>query len=143
VPCGAFGTVNYRKNNDWQRQVRDLTGGHGVDQVLDVGGRDTLSRVLEALADGGHVALIGGLSGYGSDLPTDSLMWINATTSGVCIGSREDFEAMNALISKHGVRPLINRMFGFEEAPRAFAYMRDGDFVGKIVIRAAPEWPSN
>ena len=102
-----------------------------------------MPRVLEALADDGHVALIGGLSGYGSDLPTDSLMWINATMSGVCIGSRKDFEAMNAFISKHGIRPLINRVFGFEEASRAFAYMRDRDFVGKIVIRAAPEWPSN
>lgn len=51
-----------------------LTGGHGVDQVLDVGGRDTLGRALEAVAYDGHIALIGGLPGYGSDLPTDSIM---------------------------------------------------------------------
>jgi len=132
---GAFGTANYRKNSDWQHEVREMTGGHGVDQVLDVGGRDTLPKALDALAYGGHIALIGGLSGYGSDLPTDSLMWINATASGVYVGSREDFEAMNAFISQHQIRPLIDRVFDFEQAPQAFVAMRDGDFMGKIVIR--------
>jgi NADPH:quinone reductase-like Zn-dependent oxidoreductase len=132
---GAFGTVNYRSNPDWQRQVRALTGGHGVDQVLDVGGRDTLPKALQALAHGGHIALIGGLSGYGSDLPTDSLMWINATASGVYVGSRDDFEDMNAFISEHQIRPLIDRVFEFEQVPAAFDAMRDGDFMGKIVIR--------
>ncbi len=135
MELGAFGTANYRKNPDWQIQVRELTGGHGVDQVLDVGGRDTLGKALEALAYGGHIALIGGLSGYGSDLPTDSLMWINATASGVYVGSREDFEAMNAFISEHKVRPLIDRVFGFEQARDAFDYMASGGFIGKIVIR--------
>jgi len=135
---GAVGTVNYRKNPEWQQQVRELTSGHGVDQVLDVGGRDTLPRALDALAYGGHIALIGGLSGYGSDLPTDSLMWINATASGVYVGSREDFEAMNTFISQHQVRPLIDRVFDFDRAPEAFEYMREGDFMGKIVIRIHP-----
>ena len=135
MELGAFGTANYRKNPDWQIQVRELTGGHGVDQVLDVGGRDTLGKALEALAYGGHIALIGGLSGYGSDLPTDSLMWINATASGVYVGSRADFEAMNAFISEHRIRPPIDRVFEFEQARDAFDYMESGGFVGKIVIR--------
>ncbi|RPH97558.1 MAG: NAD(P)-dependent alcohol dehydrogenase [Lysobacterales bacterium] len=132
---GAFGTVNYRSNPEWQKEVRALSGGHGVDQVLDVGGRDTLGKSLEALAHGGHVALIGGLSGYGSDLPTDALMWINATASGVYVGSREDFEAMNAFISEHRIRPVIDRVFEFEEAQQAFDYLAGGGFFGKIVIR--------
>jgi NADPH:quinone reductase-like Zn-dependent oxidoreductase len=132
---GAVGTVNYRSNPDWQTLVRELTGGHGVDQVLDIGGRETLPKALEALAYGGHIALIGGLSGYGSDVPTDSIMWINATVSGVYVGSREDFEAMNAFISEHRIRPLIDRQFDFEEAQEAFDYMRTGSFMGKIVIR--------
>lgn len=132
---GAFGTVNYRSNPEWQKEVRALSGGHGVDQVLDVGGRDTLGKALEALAYGGHVALIGGLSGYGSDLPTDALMWINATASGVYVGSREDFEAMNAFISEHRIRPVIDRVFEFEEAQQAFDYLAGGGFFGKIVIR--------
>ena len=132
---GAIGTANYRKNPDWQKEVHKLTGGAGVDQVLDVGGRDTLGKALEILAPGGHIALIGGLSGYGSDLPTDSLMWINATASGVYVGSREDFEAMNAFISEHQIHPLIDRVFEFDHARDAFDYMQVGSFMGKIVIR--------
>lgn len=132
---GAIGTANYRSNPDWHLAARELSGGHGVDQVLDVGGRDTLSKALEILAYGGHIALIGGLSGYGSVIPTDAIMWINATTSGVYVGSRADFEAMNAFISEHELRPLIDRVFDFEEAPAAFELMASGDFMGKIVIR--------
>ena len=65
----------------------------------------------------------------------NSLMWINATASGVYVGSREDFEAMNAFIREHEVRPLIDRVFEFEQARDAFDYMESGDFIGKIVIR--------
>ena len=135
MEMGAMGTANYRGNPDWHLTVKEISGGHGVDQVLDVGGRDTLAKALEILAYGGHIALIGGLSGYGSDLPTDSIMWINATVSGVYVGSREDFEAMNAFISKHTIRPLIDRVFEFEDAPAAYEHMESGDFMGKIVIR--------
>jgi NADPH:quinone reductase-like Zn-dependent oxidoreductase len=135
MELGAIGTANYRDNPDWQLKVREISGDHGVDQVLDVGGRDTLAKALEILAYGGHIALIGGLSGYGSDVPTDAIMWINATVSGVYVGSREDFEAMNALISEYAIRPLIDRVFEFEEAPAAFDYMENGNFMGKIVIR--------
>lgn len=132
---GAVGTANYRANPEWQSDVKAASGGHGVDQVLDVGGLDTLPKALEILAYGGHIALIGGLSGYGSELPTDAIMWINATVSGVYVGSREDFEMMNAFISEHEIRPVIDRVFPFEEAPAAFDYMENGDFMGKIVIR--------
>lgn len=135
MEMGAIGTANYRRNPDWHLEAKDLSGGHGVDQVLDVGGQDTLAKALEILAYGGHIALIGGLSGYGSEIPTDALMWINATTSGVYVGSREDFEAMNAFISEHTIRPLIDRVFEFDEAPAAYELMESGDFMGKIVIR--------
>lgn len=132
---GAYATVNYRSNPEWQQEVRELTGGHGVDQVLDVGGRETLTKALEALAYGGHIALIGGLSGYGSDISTNSLMWINATASGVYVGSRSDFEAMNEFISRHRIRPFIDRVFEFENAREAYEYMGQSRFMGKIVIR--------
>jgi len=132
---GAIGTVNYRTNEDWQQAVLQLTGGAGVDQVLEVGGRDTLPKALEALAYGGHVALIGGLSGFGAEIPASTLMFRNATASGVYVGSRADFEAMNGFISDHGIHPLIDKVFDFDDAPAAFEYMDSGSFVGKIVIR--------
>jgi NADPH:quinone reductase-like Zn-dependent oxidoreductase len=132
---GAFGTANYRENPEWQQEVRELTGGGGVNHVLEVGGKDTLRKALEALAFGGHIALIGGLSGFGGDLPVGSLMFINASASGIYVGSRADFEAMNTFITEHQIHPLIDRVFEFEQAADAFEHMNSGSFMGKIVIR--------
>lgn len=132
---GAFGTVNYRSNPDWQREVRALTGDHGVDHVLEVGGEDTLPKALEALAFDGHVALIGGLSGFGADVPTGALMGLGARVTGIYVGSRADFEALNAFLTEHQVRPVVDRVFELEEAPEAFEHMASGSFLGKLVIR--------
>jgi NADPH:quinone reductase-like Zn-dependent oxidoreductase len=132
---GAFGTVNYRTNPEWQNDVRALTGGAGVDQVLEVGGQDTLPRALQALAFGGHVAIIGGLSGFASDVPVGTLMGLNATASGIYVGSRADFEALNAFLSEHKIKPIVDKVFELEDAPAAFAAMDSGDFFGKVVIR--------
>jgi NADPH:quinone reductase-like Zn-dependent oxidoreductase len=132
---GAFGTVNYRSNPDWQTEVRSLTGGAGVDQVLEVGGQDTLPKALQALAYDGHVAVIGGLSGFASDVPVGPLMGLAATVTGIYVGSRADFEAMNEFIAQHKIKPVVDRVFAFEDAPQAFAAMDEGEFFGKIVIR--------
>lgn len=132
---GAFGTVNYRKTPEWQNDVRALTGGAGVDQVLEVGGQDTLPRALQALAFGGHIAVIGGLSGFASDVPVGALMGLGATVSGIYVGSREDFEQLNAFLAKHRIKPVVDKVFAIEDAPAAFAAMEQGEFFGKIVIR--------
>jgi NADPH:quinone reductase-like Zn-dependent oxidoreductase len=132
---GAFGAANYRTNADWQREVRALTGGVGVHHVLEVGGRDTLSKALEALAFGGHIALIGGLSGFASDVPVRALMGTNASATGIYVGSRADFEALNEFIAEHRIKPVVDRVFELEDAPEAFEFMNNGDFFGKIVIR--------
>jgi NADPH:quinone reductase-like Zn-dependent oxidoreductase len=131
---GAFGVANYRKNPEWQQEVRELTGGIGVNHVLEVGGRDTLPKAIEALAHGGHIALIGGLSGFAASVPIGPLMIMNATASGIYVGSRKDFEDMNAFISEHQIRPVIDAIFEFEQAPDAFEFMNSGSFMGKIVI---------
>ena len=132
---GAFGTVNYRTTAEWQTKVRELTGGAGVDQVLEVGGQDTLPRALQALAFGGHVAIIGGLSGFASDVPVGTLMGLNATASGIYVGSRADFEALNAFLSEHKIKPVVDKVFEMKDAPAAFAAMEEGEFFGKVVIR--------
>jgi NADPH:quinone reductase-like Zn-dependent oxidoreductase len=132
---GAVGTVNYRTNPDWQQDVRALTGGAGVNQVLEVGGRDTLPKALEALAYDGHVALIGTLSGFAQTIPTGPLMQAGAHLTAVYVGSRADFEAMNAFLAEHEVHPVVDRVFDFEDAAAAFDLMAHGDYMGKIVIR--------
>ncbi len=132
---GAFGTINYKKVPDWEKPVRELTGGAGVQEVLEVGGKDSLPHALASLGSGGHIALIGGLGGFGGEVPAMALMMGNATVSGIYVGSRADFEAMNAFIQQHGVKPIIARVFPFQDAKAAFELMESDDFFGKIVIR--------
>jgi NADPH:quinone reductase-like Zn-dependent oxidoreductase len=132
---GAFGTVNYRTNPEWQDRVRELTGGAGVAHVLEVGGQETLPRALRALAPGGHIALIGGLTGFVQTMPVGGLMGLGASVTGIYVGSRADFEAMNAFISRHRLRPVIDKAFPFEEAQAAYDLMASAAHLGKIVIR--------
>ena len=132
---GAVGTVNYRENEDWQVEVRALTDDAGVDHVLEIGGRDTLSRALQALAFEGHVALIGGLTGAAPPIPVGALMGVGGMASGIYVGSKADFEAMNAFMEEHEIHPVIDRVFDFDEAEEAYDFMGNGSFMGKIVIR--------
>ncbi|MGH8261622.1 MAG: zinc-dependent alcohol dehydrogenase family protein, partial [Steroidobacteraceae bacterium] len=131
---GAVGTINYKKHPDWEKEVRALTGGLGAEEILEVGGKDTLAHALASLAPGGHIALIGGLSGFGGDVPVMALMASNATVSGIYVGSRADFEALNAFIEKHHVKPVVDRVFPYQDAAQAFKLMESDDFFGKIVI---------
>ena len=135
---GAVGGINYKTTPEWQQPVRELTGGAGVEQVLEVGGKDTLAHALASLGTGGHVALIGGLSGFGGELPVMSLLGSGLTASGIYVGSRADFEALNAFIDKHHVKPVVDRVFDYDAVPAAFDAMEKGEFFGKIVIRVAP-----
>ena len=132
---GAVGTINYRTNPDWPDKVRELTGGMGVKQVLEVGGKNTLPGALKALAPDGHIALIGTLSGFAPQIPVGPLFQAGAHLTAVYVGCRADFEAMNAFISEHKIHPVIDRVFEFEQAPAAYDLMAHGSYMGKIVIR--------
>ena len=130
---GAVGTINYRSNPEWQHEVLSLTNGAGVDHVLDVVGQETFFRALEALAFDGHIAMIGGLSGDAGALPLEDLPDGSSVTN-IFVGSREDFEAMNEFLVEHRIRPVIDRVFAFEDAPAAYEFMESGAHMGKIVI---------
>ncbi|QEL17184.1 zinc-dependent alcohol dehydrogenase family protein [Limnoglobus roseus] len=133
---GAANGINYRTHPDWEKEVHRLTGKHGVDHVVEVGGGGTLTKSLASVAAGGHVALIGVLTGFGP--PQDSLFPLvskNATLSGIYVGSRENFVAMNEFLTAHQIRPVIDRAFAFAEATAAFAHLESGSHFGKIVVR--------
>jgi NADPH:quinone reductase-like Zn-dependent oxidoreductase len=132
---GAIGLINYKTKPDWDKEVMALTNNAGVDHVLEVGGQDTIGKAGASLAFGGHIALIGGLSGFGGNIPSLGLMGRGASVSGIYVGSKADFEAMNAFISQHKIKPVIDKVFPFADAPAAFKYMEDSEFVGKIVIK--------
>ena len=133
---GAFATINYRKRPDWEKDVRAASAGTGVKNVLEIGGKDTLPRAIASLAQGGHIALIGGLSegGFVRTTPTEMLKPYQATLTHIYVGSRDDFEAMNAFMTRHRIKPVIDKVFPFEQAPAAYEYMDSGAFFGKIVI---------
>jgi NADPH:quinone reductase-like Zn-dependent oxidoreductase len=131
---GAAVTINYRTTPEWDKAVLAATNG-GVQQALEVGGKQTLGKTLASLAFGGHVALIGGLSEFGGDIPAYALMGRNATASGIYVGSRADFEALNAFLEKHRFAPAIDKVFAFEDAAAAYDYMDSGALFGKVVIR--------
>ena len=131
---GAVGTVNYRENADWQVEVRALTGDVGVDHVLEIGGRDTLAKAIEALSYHGHIAMIGGLTGSAPPLEIRELIGKGASATGIYVGSRADFEAMFEFMAEHQIHPVIDRTFSFDQAQEAFDFMGNGSYMGKIVI---------
>lgn len=131
---GATDLINYREREDWDRAVLDLTGKRGVDHVVEVGGAGTMQRSAGAARMGGHIAVIGVLSGKGAFDPTVVLMKA-LRMHGIFVGSREMFESMNGFIQDHGIKPVIDRVFAFENAPQAFEHMESQEHFGKIVIR--------
>ncbi|AMV26262.1 Alcohol dehydrogenase [Gemmata sp. SH-PL17] len=130
---GATAGMNYRTNAGWDKWARQQTGGAGVDVVVEVGGAGTLERSVKAVKTGGHVALIGVLSGMGAFNPLPILMKA-VRLQGVFVGSRAMFEQMNCIIAEKQIRPVIDRVFPFAEAPAAFKYLESGSHFGKVVM---------
>src|SRR5262249_21480074 len=103
---GASACINYKSAPNWEKQVRELTGGVGVDHVVEVGGAGTFAKSLAAVRIGGHIAVIGVLSGTTTSVDLIPILMQKVQVCGVLVGSRETFEAMNRAISLHGLRPV-------------------------------------
>jgi NADPH:quinone reductase-like Zn-dependent oxidoreductase len=129
---GASDGINYRATEDWHKSVRELTGGRGVDHVIEVGGPGTLQRSIGAARMGGVVSLIGVLS-RGQVDPL-AILGGGVIVHGVFVGSRQMFEAMNRAIELHRIEPVIDRVFAFEDVKEAYRTMKTATHIGKIVI---------
>jgi NADPH:quinone reductase-like Zn-dependent oxidoreductase len=134
---GAADGINYKTTPEWGEQARRLSGGAGVDQVVEVGGAGTLAQSLRAVRLGGRVSLIGVLSGGGGQLSLFPILMKNVRIQGIYVGSREMFEAMNRAVAEHDLRPVVDRVFAFAEAVEAFRYLESGSHFGKVCIRVA------
>lgn len=133
---GAHEGINYRTTPAWGARARELTGGVGVDHVIEVGGAGTFPQSLHAVRLGGTISVIGVLAGATtSDLALTSILMNKLRVQGILVGHRESFEAMNRAISLHRLRPVIDRVFPFDEAPAAFAYLKSGQHFGKVGVR--------
>ncbi len=133
---GADETINSTEIPQWDEQVRKLTGGRGVDHVLEVGGAETIALSLRAIRLGGHVDLIGGLGGFTGSVEFRDLRSHMGVVQSFYVGNRATFEAMNTFITQHQIHPVIDRIFPFEQAPAAFEYLAEAGHIGKVVI----EW---
>ncbi|HMW00254.1 MAG TPA: NAD(P)-dependent alcohol dehydrogenase [Acidobacteriota bacterium] len=133
IELGASDGINYKTTPNWEKRVRELTGGIGVDHVVEVGGAGTLSKSVIAVRRSGTVSLIGVLSGPGDFNPLPILM--NGTrVQGIFVGSRSMFADMNRAIELHKIHPVVSDVFAFDQSPDAFQLMERGGHFGKICI---------
>ncbi len=132
---GADETINYKTTPDWDKKARELTGGAGVDHIVEVGGGGTFGKSLRAIRVGGTISVIGVLSGASSETSLLPVLMQNLRLQGIMVGSREMFEHLNAALSLSGIKPVIDRVFPFDQAAQAFAHMASGAHFGKIVVK--------
>jgi NADPH:quinone reductase-like Zn-dependent oxidoreductase len=134
---GAACTINYKTTPEWDKAAVEFTGGRGVDHVVEVGGAGTLARSFGAIRLGGKISMIGGLSGAATELNPSLIFGKRANVQGISVGSTEMFEAMNAAITANRIKPVIDRVFAFDEASAAYQHLASGAHFGKVVIRVA------
>ena len=133
---GAHETINYRTQPEWHERVLEITHGRGVDLVLEIGGRDTLKRSIASARVGGSIAIIGGVGdgGFGGELEPFALIARAQRLTGILIGSRAMAEDLSRFVATAGLHPAVDRVFDFEYARAAYAYLAAARHVGKVVI---------
>ena len=131
---GADHVINYRAQPKWALAVAELTGGAGADHIVEVGGSGTLAQSLRACRVGGHIAMIGVLTGREGPVSTAMLMWKNIRLQGITVGSRRHQIEMLRAIETIGLRPVIDSHFSLERIADAFRHQASGRHFGKIVL---------
>ena len=131
---GASQTVNYKQVPEWGAAVRELTGGRGVDHVVEIGGPGTLAQSIQACRIGGHIALIGVLTGVVGPVPTAALMSRQQRLQGVTVGSRRHQLQMIEALDGGALKPVIDRTFGLESLTDAFRHLLSGAHLGKVGV---------
>jgi NADPH:quinone reductase-like Zn-dependent oxidoreductase len=131
---GASDTINYAKTPKWAPVLHEITGGRGADLVLEVAGGATTQQTLEAMRHGGHIAIIGARSGPGGELDRRMVLQKGLRVTGINVGSRAMFEAMNRAIEVAGVKPVIDRSYDIADSVAAYRDFMTGKHFGKVVI---------
>ncbi len=131
---GAWEGINYKKDPKWGKTVLELTDGVGVDHVVELGGAGTLAQSSKAVRIGGRISLIGVLAGHSTELNILPMVMKNISVQGILVGSRDGFLAMNRAVADHRLTPVIDRVFPFDEAREALAYLSGGLHMGKVCV---------
>jgi NADPH:quinone reductase-like Zn-dependent oxidoreductase len=131
---GADHVINYKETPEWGKAAFELTGGRGVDEVIEIGGPGTMAQSIAACRPGGHISLIGVLTGVSGEVPTAALFSRNITLSGITVGSRRMQEDMIDAIEANGFKPVIDSTFPLDQIAAAFAHQASQKHFGKIVL---------
>ena len=131
---GADAGINYRSTPEWAKATRDITAGRGYDLILELGGEKTLPQSLRCIRPGGTVAMIGILSGSAMATSLGLIITRQVRLQGVTVGHRDGFEAMLRAIGQHRLKPVVDRVFAFEELKEAMAYLQSGAQFGKVCL---------
>ena len=131
---GAEAGINYKTTPEWAKASREITGGRGYDLILELGGEKTLPQSLRCIRPGGTIAMIGILSGGSMSASVGHVITRQVRMQGITVGHRDGFEAMLRAMEQHQIRPVIDRVFPFEELKEAMAYLESGVQFGKVCI---------
>lgn len=131
---GADRLINYKSRPDWDEEARKLTGGTGVDRIIEVGGSGTMPRSLRAIRTHGIISVIGVLSGAEATVSPRGILMNSVRLNGIYVGSRAMFERMNRAVEQHGIKPVVDKVFRWTEIREALRYMESAQHFGKICL---------
>jgi NADPH:quinone reductase-like Zn-dependent oxidoreductase len=135
IRLGAVAGVNYRRTPNWGREVVELTGGRGVDVVIETGGGATMPQSITALRTGGHIAAVGYVAGADLKLDLRELfIGKRARVHGHTVGSRWQLESLNRAVELHRLVPVVDGRYSMEDAESAYERLRSGMAFGKVLI---------
>jgi NADPH:quinone reductase-like Zn-dependent oxidoreductase len=131
---GADAVINYQAVPGWGEKAKALTDGRGVDHVIEVGGPATFAQSIAACRTGGHIAIVGVLTGFAGEISIPALFSNQIRSSGISIGSRADQEDMIRAIAVNHLKPVIDRSFPLQEIVAAFEYYESQKHFGKVCL---------
>ena len=131
---GADATINYRTTPEWAKASREITGGRGYDMIFELGGEKTLPQSLRCIRPGGTLAMIGVLTGGEMATSLGLIVTRQVRLQGITVGHRDGFEAMLRAFEQHQLRPVVDRVFAFDELKQAMAHLKSGAQFGKVCI---------
>ena len=131
---GADHLINYRKTANWGEVARDITGGRGVDHVVEVGGPATLNQSMLAARVGAHISVIGILTGLGGEVSIVTALIKQLRLQGLIVGNRAQQQDMVKAIDANGMHPMVDKVFPLESIVDAFKYQESNQHFGKICL---------
>jgi len=133
---GADEIINYKTTPEWHLEALKLTGGLGVDHILEVVGGENFEKSVDAAAFGGQIHVIGFLNGTHSNTAMLTIIFRAIKINGILVGNRDSFETLNLLLDQHKIEPIIDTVYSFEDAEKAYEHIERGAF-GKLVIKVS------